>query len=77
MECEGGNEGGMRSVMLEYESECSVFSTQRNIQGTKSATRLPTPTIEASLSRSAPLSSALISPKLTTRDGSQEEDRLG
>ena len=27
MECEGGNEGGMRSVMLEYEAECSVFST--------------------------------------------------
>ena len=35
----------MRSVLLEYESECSVFSTQRNIQGTESATRLPTPTI--------------------------------
>ena len=34
----------MRSVMLEYEAECSVFSTPRNIQGTESATRLPTRT---------------------------------
>ena len=67
----------MGSVLLEYDFECSVVFHPTEYPGNRVCHAAAHTDHRALLSRSAPLSSALISPKLTTRDGSQEEDRLG
>ena len=71
------NSSSSLSLSLFYYLLSSTSSRTHNIQGTGSATRLPRPSsLRTALALGASLS-ALISPKLTTRDGSQEEDRLG